>query len=210
MRAWSDPRLVAVIEAEIGDALNRDKPSIGNTAGKRWWLVAEQPSLNRRVNAIGAEQDVERSTRAVVEPDLDAVSPVGEAGKSVIQMNALVRKYRRDHRQQIATVKRHMWRTVELLAQWVERRLLKCAPVLPAALMREERAHAVAVEPRAEAKAVQDAHSVRAHVDAAANLGQFRGLFIEVHVEAGLPQCEGRAEAADSSADDPNTKHNQT
>jgi hypothetical protein len=73
--------------------------------------------------------------------------------------------------------------------------------------MREERAYAVAVESYVEAKAAQDTHRVRPHIDAAADLGQFRGLFIDVHVEAGLPQCDGSAEAANSSADNANAKH---
>src|SRR5271166_2671420 len=86
MGARSDPRLVAVIEAEIGDALDRDKPAIGDTAGEHRCLVAEQPSLNCRMDAIGADQQVDRNTRAIVESGLDAVSLVGEAGESVAEM----------------------------------------------------------------------------------------------------------------------------
>ena len=41
----------------------------------------------------------------------------------------------------------HVRRAVELLAQWIERRALQRAPVLPAALVGPERAHALAVEP---------------------------------------------------------------
>ena len=159
------------------------------------------------MDAIGADQHIDRDARAVVEPGLDSVAVLGEAGEPVAEMNVLARKSGRDHRQQIATMERQLRRAVELLAQRIERRRLKRAPVLPAALMRDERAHAVAVEPRAEAKAAQDAHRVRAHVDAAADLGQFRGLFIDVRVEAGLVQRHGGAEAADTSADDADAKH---
>ena len=160
------------------------------------------------MDAVGADQHVERNVRAVVEPHLDIVPPVGEAGEPVAQMNVLVRKSRRDHRQQIATVKRHMRRTVERLAQRVEWRLLECAPVLPAALMRGERAHAVAVEPRTQAKAAQDTHRVRADIDAAADLGQFCSLFINLRLEAGSAQRHGGSKAADTCADDANAKHN--
>ena len=100
-----------------------------------------------------------------------------------------------------------MRRTVELLAQRVERRSLKRAPVLPAALVRLARTHADAIERRSETKPVQDTHRIGRHVDAAADLGQLRGLFIDVHLEAGLPQCECGAEAADTSADDADAKH---
>src|SRR5438876_633116 len=88
--------------------------------------------LNCRMDAIGADQHVDRNVRAIVEAGLDDVSLVREAGEAVAEMNALAWKSGRNHRQQIATVDCHMWRTVELLAQWVERGLLKCAPVLPA------------------------------------------------------------------------------
>ena len=48
---------------------------------------------------------------------------------------------------------RHVRRAVEFLAARVERRPLQCAAVLPAPLMRAERPHALAVEPRAKAEA---------------------------------------------------------
>ncbi|HEX4366621.1 MAG TPA: hypothetical protein VH023_07315 [Rhodopila sp.] len=121
-----------------------------------------------------------------------------------------VRQARGDHRQQIAPVDGDVGRPVELLAQRVERRLLQGAPVLPAALMRAQRAHAVAVEPGAEAQAAQDANRIRTHVDAAADLGQFRGLLEDLHRETGLAQRHGGAEAADPGADDTDSYHYYT
>ena len=79
-----------------------------------------------------------------------------------------------------------MRRSVEFLAQRVQRRLLQCPPVPPAALMGCERTHAVAIQSKTEAETAQDANCVGAHVDAAADLGQFGGLLINVNLEAGL------------------------
>jgi hypothetical protein len=165
VRARADPRLVAVVEAEIGDALDRDKPAIGDTAGEHRRLVAEQPGADRRMDAVGADQHVDRDAHAIVEPGLHGVAAVGEAGEPVAEMNVLAGKSGRDHRQQVATVDRHVGRTVELLTQRVERCLLKCAPVLPAALVSLERTHAVAIERRSEVKPMQHAYHLWRHVD---------------------------------------------
>ena len=63
------------------------------------------------------------------------------------------------------------------------------------------RAHALAVEPRGEAQPAQDAHRVRPHVDAAADLGQLGRLLVDIDLEAGLAQRQRGGEAADAAAD---------
>ena len=66
--------------------------------------------------AVGAHQDVGGDPRVVVESDLDVVAAVGEPNQSVSQMNALRREGRRNNRQQIGPVDRHMRGAVEFLA----------------------------------------------------------------------------------------------
>ena len=95
-----------------------------------------------------------------------------------------------------------MRRAVELLTERVDRRPLQGAPILPAALMGEERAHPLAVEPVAEAEPAQDTHRVGPHVDAAADLRQLRRLLVDVDLEPGSMQRQGGSEAADAAADD--------
>ena len=113
----------------------------------------------------------------------------------------LGREARGDHRQQIGAVQGHVRRAVELLAQRIERRALQGAPVLPAPLMRADRAHPLAVEPFGEAEPLQDAHRVRAHIDAAADLGQLRRLLVDFDLETGPAQRQGGGQAADAGAD---------
>src|SRR5262249_4072574 len=81
-------------------------------------------------------------------------------------------------------------------------RSLQRAAVLPAALVGADRSHGLAVEGLAEAQPVEDARGVRSHVDAAADLGQLGRLLVDVDVEAGLEQRDGRGEAADAGTDD--------
>src|SRR6202008_13176 len=70
MRAWTNPRLRADLEPEIGDAFGRDQPAIGDTAGKDRGLLAEERAAHRRMNAVGAHEDISRNPRAVFEPRL--------------------------------------------------------------------------------------------------------------------------------------------
>ena len=104
-------------------------------------------------------------------------------------------------------MQRHMRRAVKLFAQRIERRLLQCPPVVPAALMGAQWAHAHAVERRTKPQSKQHAAGIGAHVDAAADLGQFRGLLVDVHVEPGLAERHRGAEAADPGADDGDARH---
>ena len=100
-----------------------------------------------------------------------------------------------------ARCKRHMRRAVELFAQRVERRALQGAAVLPAPLVRADRAHPLAVEPFGEAEPAQDARRVRAHVDAAADFGQLGRLLVDIDRETGPAQRQGGGEPADAGAD---------
>jgi hypothetical protein len=116
-------------------------------------------------------------------------------------VNPLGRDARGDDRQQVGTMNGDVRRAVELFTQRIERRLLQGAPVLPAPLVGEERAHALAVEPGSEAEPTQDARRVRAHIDAAADLGELGGLLVDVDLEAGLTQRQRRREPPDAAAD---------
>ena len=107
----------------------------------------------------------------------------------------------RDDRQQIGAMNGDVRRTVELFAQRIERRPLQGAPVLPASLVGEEWADPLAVEPRSEAQPAQDAHCIRAHVDAAADLSKLGSLLVDVDLEAGLAQRQRSGEAADAATD---------
>src|SRR5215831_8044524 len=96
------------------------------------------------------------------------------------KMNMLGRKTGRDDRQQVRAVNGDMGRAVELFAKRIERRSLQCAPVLPASLVGKEGADPLAVEPSNEAQPSQDAHCIRAHIDAAADLSKLGSLLVDV------------------------------
>src|SRR5947208_10843311 len=200
--AGTDPRLGADLEPEVGDALDRYQATIGDAAREARRLLAEQRGAHRGVDAVRADQQVDRDSAAVLEPGLDAVILVGEADQAVAQMHALGRKGRRDDCEQVGAVNGEMRSAVQLLAPRVQWRALERAAVLPAPLMRADRPDGVAVERLAEAEPVEDPHRVRAHVDAAADLGPYRRLLVDIDVEAALMKPDGRREAADPGADD--------
>ena len=87
------------------------------------------------------------------------------------------------------------------LAQRVERPPLQSAPVLPTTLVSEPRTHALAIQPFGEAQPAQDADRVRRHIDAAADLVQFRRLLVDIDLEFGAEQRPGGGETADAAAD---------
>ena len=153
------------------------------------------------MDAVGADQHIGFDARAVFEPGLGAVAAIGEPDEAVAEMHPLGRETRGDDRQQIGAVDRQVRRAVELFAERIERGALQGSPVLPAALVAADRAHALAVEPLAEAEPVEDAGRIRSHVDAAADFGQLRRLLVDIDREAGPSQRHSGAEPADAAAD---------
>src|ERR1700716_3534365 len=94
-----------------------------------------------------------------------------------------------------------MRRAIELLALRVERRALQGAAVIPAPLMGATRPHSLAQEPLGESELEQNTRRVRAHVDAAADMGQRRRLLVNIDLEPGLSQRQRGGQAADAAAD---------
>src|SRR5205823_1077360 len=118
-----------------------------------------------RMDAVGADQNVGRDPRAIVEPRFDMVASVGEADQAMAEMDALSRKSRRDDRQQIGAVNGNVRRAVKLFALWVERRTLQGAAIVPAPLMSAARTHAFVQQSLTQSKLQQDARRVRGHID---------------------------------------------
>ena len=154
------------------------------------------------MDAVGADQQVDRDAGAIVEPGLDPIAPLGEVDEAMAEMDMLGWKAGGDHRQQVGAMDRDVRRAVKLFAGRVERRLLQGAAVLPAALVRADRLHALAVEPGAEAEPAQYPRRIRPHVDAAADLGQLGRLLVEIDIKPGLAQRHRGGQPADAAADD--------
>src|SRR2546425_4342582 len=183
--AGADPRLRAELQVELGETLGRDQSAIRDAAGEARRFLAEQPGAPRRVDAVGADQDVGRDALAVLEPGRDAVALVVQPDQAVTEVNAFGHETRGDDREQVGAMNGQMGRAVELLAARIERRALQRAAVLPAPLVSAAGPHRLAVERGAETQAIQDARRVRPHVDPAADFGQFGRLLVDVDVEAG-------------------------
>ena len=92
MAARPEPGLVAALEAEIGDALGRHQPAIGDAAGKFRILGAEQQRPHSRMDTVGADQDVGGDALAVGEFDLDRIAALGNAKQAMAEMDVLDRQ----------------------------------------------------------------------------------------------------------------------
>src|SRR4029077_1265891 len=95
-----------------------------------------------------------------------------------------------------------MRRAVKLFALRVERGALQSAPVVPTTLMGAARAHALAQQSLGKTESEQNTRRVRAHVDAAADMGQHRHLLVDIDLEPGLAQRQRGGQAADAAAED--------
>ena len=94
MAARADPGLVAQLEPEAGDALDRHQTAIGDAAGKARFLLAEQRGAHRRLDAVGTDQHIGCNCGAVVEMRLAAVAAVGRTDQPMPEVDALRRKCR--------------------------------------------------------------------------------------------------------------------
>src|ERR1700730_5078206 len=93
-----------------------------------------------------------------------------------------------------------MRRAVKLFALRVERRALQSAPVVPTPLMGAARAHALAQQSLGKTESEQNTGRVRAHVDAAADMGQRRRLLIDIDLKPRPAQRQRGGETTDAAA----------
>ena len=99
--AGADPRLRADLEVEPGETLGRDQSAIRDTAGEARRFFAEQHGAHRRVDAVGADQDVGRDALAVLERGRDAVALAVQPDQAVTEVNAFGHETRCDDREQV-------------------------------------------------------------------------------------------------------------
>src|SRR5262249_49634655 len=132
MAAWPEPRLVAALETEFGDALRRDQSAIRDAAGKLRVLSAEQQLAHRGMDAVGADKNVGLDNGAVGEARLDRIAMIDEAGEAMAEMDARLWQPGGDDRLQIGAMHGEVRGAVKLVAQRVKRGLLQRPAVVPA------------------------------------------------------------------------------
>ena len=165
-------------------------------------LGAEQRAAHERVDAVGADQHVERGARAVPESRLDAVAVVLESDQAVAEVDALGGHRGGQGGEQVGAVHLVMGEAELGLERLGQRGAEERSAVVPAPLVPGERLDAAARERVGEADAVQHPRRVRADLDAGPDLGQGRRLLIDLDVEPGAQQRECRGQPADAAADD--------
>ena len=142
------PDLRGHLEVEVAQALGRHQPAVGGAAGEDGVLRPEQHLADGRVDAVGADEEVDLGRRAVREGRLDAVAVVDEAGELVSDVQALGREGAGEGAEQVGAV--HL---VVGEAEGVDDGIAQVgaqqrASVVPAALVPGQRADAHAVPAR--------------------------------------------------------------
>ena len=126
----------------MAQALGGHQPAVGGAAGEDGVLRPEQHLADGRVDAVGADEEVDLDRRAVLEARLDAVAVVGERGEPVADVQALGRERADERAQQVGAV--HLVvREAEGLDDGIAQvGAQQRPPVVPAALVPGQRADA--------------------------------------------------------------------
>jgi hypothetical protein len=196
------PDLRRDLDVEVRQPLGRDQPAVGGASGEGGVLRPEQQFADGRVDPVGADQEVDLDRRAVLERRSDPVAVLGQAEEPMAGVQALGRERAGERAEQVGAVHlvvREAEGPDDGVAQVGAQQR---APVVPAALVPGERAHAHPRQVLGEAQAMQDPRGVGADLDPGADLADGRRALVDVHVEAGLQQRQRRRDPADAATDD--------
>jgi hypothetical protein len=182
------PQLGGHLQVEVAEALGGHQPAIGHAAREGRVLGSEEGAAHRGVDAIGSDRDVSLDGRAALEDRLHAIAVVDQAHESVADVQALLRQRAEERGQQVGAVclvVREAERVDHCVA---ERRAQQRPPVVPAALVEVQRAHAHPRELVGQADAMENPRRVGADLDAGADLAHGCGALVDVDVEAGVQE----------------------
>ncbi len=154
------------------------------------------------MHAVGGHHGVGFDLVAVREREADAaVGLLFEADQLVIEMHGLRGNGAGERGVQVAAMAQQIGRAVFRLGAFAEDHVEAdlagvVFPVVPGARIERMRAHRCF-----QPEPAQHLHGVAADLDAGAEPGEFRGLFVDVGLDAGAVQGGGGREAAHSGPD---------
>jgi hypothetical protein len=105
-------------------------------------LGPEQHAPHSRLDPVRAHQHVDPGTRAVIEPGLDPVAVIGQAGEPVPQVHPLGGHRAGQRGQQIGTMHLVVRKAEGGLQTLAERAAQQSTAVIPPALVERQRLHA--------------------------------------------------------------------
>ena len=186
-------------------AFHRHQTTPRHDAGEARAAPAEHLPADRRVHAIGREQDVAGDMVSVGQMQRDSVVCLIEAGAGHAGMHRIGRG--RAHRGEqyaveVAAMRHPIGRAVALHGADTE---IEHRPGLPCCPQADFLAGGFADDPphrRFEAQPDQHARAVGSQLHTGADFAQFRRLFEHAHVVAALQQCERRGQATQPGAGD--------
>ena len=189
-------------DIEMRDPLGRHQPAPGDVAGVARQLLAEHLPAHRRVDAVGADEDVAGRGAAVGERDGDAVGILIEALDARAEVEAFLAEAAEQHVEQVGAVRGVVRRAEMRLRPLAERRVVEAVAGVPGAIVAPFRIVRDARQRIAEAERPQDARRVAADLEAGADLAEGRRLLEQLGRDAALPQRQQRRDAADAAARD--------
>ena len=161
---------VTLANIEMRDPLGRHQPAPGDIAGVARQLLAEHLSAHRRMDAIGADQDVAGRGAAVGERDGDAVGVLIEALDARAEAEAFLAETAEQDIEQVGAVRGVVRRTEMRLRPLAERRVVEAVASVPGAIVASFRIVGDARQRIAEAERPQDPRRIAADLEAGADL----------------------------------------
>ena len=187
---------------EMRDALGRHQPAPGDVAGVARQLLAEHLPAHRRMDAVGADENVAGRGAAIGERDRDAVRVLIEALDARAEAEAFLAEAAEQDVEQVGAVRGVVRRAEMRLRPLAERRVVEAIAGVPGAIVAAFRTVDDARQRIAEPERPQDARRVAADLEAGADLGEGRRLLEQFGLDAALAQRQQRRDAADAAARD--------
>ena len=159
---------------EMRDALGRHQPAPGDVAGVARQLLAEHLSAHRRMDAVGADQNVAGRGAAIGERQGDAVAILIEALDARAEAEAFLAETAEQDVEQVGAVRGVVRRTEMRFRALTERRVVEAVAGVPGAIVAALRIVGDARQRIAETERPQDARCIAADLEAGTDLAESR------------------------------------
>ena len=168
-----------------------------------WAFAAENAGTDRRADAVATHDDVGFAAGAVVKRQANGAIAGFDRRASLAELDALLRHGLREQAMQVAAVDDVIFGAVALFEIDEGQTVVDLARI-PIAPGQSDRLGPDGMELADKSDRLKEFHRVGADVDAGAELGEFGGLLVDLHLETLAAQRDGCRQATEARSDNCN------